>query len=547
MKVKDLKDRNNLTNHQYKILMFALAFYEANKKHESISCVLHSREKYERSKRQKKDNYDRTINENTIVNLAFFTAFLMHDNDVKKIMQRFGINIDKLRTNISLDMPRYGNDSYKELEQIEIPQAFLDVVDGGIFTNESPYSTIGELITNIKSDVPRFFEIFSPSTGKTNESIESLMSLFTNTSDGDIMKNANLDTRPSYGKNSQTTSDSGLNKKSENRLETVTIEIVDPVNLRRYPFPMIDETSANYEENPAIGREDIIKKVAIDLCMRDQSVILTGHPGVGKTTIVKGLAYSIKTGVFPGLKDYKILSTTSTDLESGTMYVGSLDTKMNSIIEFLRKGKNILFIDEIHQLVGAGASSSNSKDIAGILSPHLSSGEIKLIGATTTSHYNQILGVGDFERRFSRTEVDEPKGNHLQSIIRHAFYTYGEEETIVEMSDEEIADISEKIANITEKKVNRKYDLQREGTYYRCNPDLSLSIIQRAFAIAKCFGTTVTKDTIIESILLNDLLTENAKNMAIEYINNFDSNSSEKPNKKILLFNPNRGKRNLRK
>ena len=113
------------------------------------------------------------------------------------------------------------------------------------------------------------------------------------------------------------------------------------------------------------------------------------------------------------------------------------------------------------------------------------------------------------------------------------------------MSDEEIADISKKIANITEKKVNRKYDLQREETYYRCNPDLSLSIIQRAFAIAKCFGTTVTKDTIIESILLNDLLTENAKNMAIEYINNFDSNSSGKS--KIILFNPNWKKRNFRK
>lgn len=543
MKVKDLKDRNNLTSHQCRILMSALAFYETNKKYESISCVLHSREKNERRKRQKKDNYDRAINENTIVNLAFFTAFLMHDNDVKRVMQNYGINIDKLRTNISLDMP--GSDSYKGLEQIEIPKAFLDVVEGGIFTNESPYSTIGELITNIKSDVPRFFEIFSSSTGKTNESIESLMSLLTNTSDGDIMKNANLDTRPSYGKNSQTTSDSGVNKKSEDRLETVTIEIVDSVNSRRYPFTMLDETSANYEENPAIGREDIIKKVAIDLCTRGQSVILTGHPGVGKTTIVKGLAHSIKTGAFPGLKGYKVLSTTSSILESGTMYVGSLDTKMNSIIEFLRKGKYILFIDEIHQLVGAGASSSNSNDIAGILNPYLSSGEIKLIGATTTSHYNQILGVGDFERRFSRTEVDEPKGNYLQSIIRHAFYTYGEEETIVEMSDEEIADISKKIANITEKKVNRKYDLQREGTYYRCNPDLSLSIIQRAFAIAKCFGTTVTKDTIIESILLNDLLTENAKNMAIEYINNFDSNSSGKS--KIILFNPNWKKRNFRK
>ena len=543
MKVKDLKDRNNLTSHQCRILMSALAFYETNKKYESISCVLHSREKNERRKRQKKDNYDRAINENTIVNLAFFTAFLMHDNDVKRVMQNYGINIDKLRTNISLDMP--GSDSYKGLEQIEIPKAFLDVVEGGIFTNESPYSTIGELITNIKSDVPRFFEIFSSSTGKTNESIESLMSLLTNTSDGDIMKNANLDTRPSYGKNSQTTSDSGVNKKSEDRLETVTIEIVDSVNSRRYPFTMLDETSANYEENPAIGREDIIKKVAIDLCTRGQSVILTGHPGVGKTTIVKGLAHSIKTGAFPGLKGYKVLSTTSSILESGTMYVGSLDTKMNSIIEFLRKGKYILFIDEIHQLVGAGASSSNSNDIAGILNPYLSSGEIKLIGATTTSHYNQILGVGDFERRFSRTEVDEPKDNYLQSIIRHAFYTYGEEETIVEMSDEEIADISKKIANITEKKVNRKYDLQREETYYRCNPDLSLSIIQRAFAIAKCFGTTVTKDTIIESILLNDLLTENAKNMAIEYINNFDSNSSGKS--KIILFNPNWKKRNFRK
>ena len=451
MKVKDLKDRNNLTSHQCRILMSALAFYETNKKYESISCVLHSREKNERRKRQKKDNYDRAINENTIVNLAFFTAFLMHDNDVKRVMQNYGINIDKLRTNISLDMP--GSDSYKGLEQIEIPKAFLDVVEGGIFTNESPYSTIGELITNIKSDVPRFFEIFSSSTGKTNESIESLMSLLTNTSDGDIMKNANLDTRPSYGKDSQTTSDSGVNKKSEDRLETVTIEIVDSVNSRRYPFTMLDETSANYEENPAIGREDIIKKVAIDLCTRGQSVILTGHPGVGKTTIVKGLAHSIKTGAFPGLKGYKVLSTTSSILESGTMYVGSLDTKMNSIIEFLRKGKYILFIDEIHQLVGAGASSSNSNDIAGILNPYLSSGEIKLIGATTTSHYNQILGVGDFERRFSRTEVDEPKGNYLQSIIRHAFYTYGEEETIVEMSDEEIADISKKIANITEKKL----------------------------------------------------------------------------------------------
>ena len=543
MKAIELKVK--LTYHQYKILMSALAFFEANKDAGSISCTLHPRRKSGRKKEQKKDKLDITIDENTIANLAFLTAFLKHDNNVKTLMQSYEINLDKLRTNTTLKIPSEESVSDKKLklEQIEISQAFLNVVEEGIFTKTTSYSLVDELITNIEGDVPSIFEIFYPSAGQTNKRLEMLMSQLETPLDVGIIKKDNSALPPSQTSNSQPTTDSDANKKSEDGLPTVTIDIEDSVNSKCYQFNMIDETGINYKENPAVGREDIIKKIAIDLCMSGQSVILTGHPGVGKTTIVKGLAYSIKTGAFPGLKDYKVLSTTSSSLESGTMYVGTLDTKMNSIIDFLKKGKYILFIDEIHQFVGAGTSIPNSNDIAGILSQHLSSGEIKLIGATTTSHYtNQILGAGDFERRFSRTEVDEPKGHYLQSIIRHAFDTYSEEEeVIVEMADVELDSISSEIAHITERNINRKYNLQRDETYYRCNPDLSLSIIKRAFAIAKCFGTTVTRETITDSILLSELLTENAKNTTIAYINNLDSNSSQKT--KVIYFDPNRIRR----
>ena len=168
-----------------------------------------------------------------------------------------------------------------------------------------------------------------------------------------------------------------------------------------------DMTAKEYITNPAIARDEEIKRMIMILLTPEKSALLVGKPGIGKTAIVEGLAYLIQKKLVPNaLLDYRIIKFNSTSLVGKLEVDGKEELVMNLLVQELKKvRKTIIFIDEIHTLIGNG----ESLDLANMLKAGLDRGEIKAIGATTTEEYNTYI-VRDraFLRRFEKVEISEP-------------------------------------------------------------------------------------------------------------------------------------------
>ena len=179
-----------------------------------------------------------------------------------------------------------------------------------------------------------------------------------------------------------------------------------------------DLTAKQYITNPAIAREDEIKKTMLVLLTPEKSALLIGKPGIGKTAIVEGIAYKIQRGDVPNaLQGYKILKINSSSM-LGTMTVnGKTESVTNLLVNELKRApKTTLFIDEVHTLIGG--SNDGPMDLANILKPALDRGDIKAIGATTTIEYETyIIKDRAFLRRFDRIDVAEPSHEATVQIL----------------------------------------------------------------------------------------------------------------------------------
>ena len=197
--------------------------------------------------------------------------------------------------------------------------------------------------------------------------------------------------------------------------------VIEPLNPEE--FPIITNYCENlstkeYVTNPAISREEEIKKTMLVLLTPDKSALLVGAAGIGKTAIVEGIAYKIQKGDVPNsLKGYNILKINSSSM-IGTMVVnGKTESVTNLVVNELKRAKKtILFIDEVHTLIGG--AEDGPMDLANILKPALDRGDIKAIGATTTIEYETYI-VKDraFLRRFDRIDVSEPDREATVQIL----------------------------------------------------------------------------------------------------------------------------------
>jgi len=191
--------------------------------------------------------------------------------------------------------------------------------------------------------------------------------------------------------------------------------------------PLVDQLATNLTElaeesklDPVIGREMEIERVIQILARRTKNnPALIGEPGVGKTAIVEGLAQRIVAGEIPGpLLGKRVLQLDVGSLVAGTMYRGQFEERLKRVIDELKSSEAILFIDEVHMLVGAGSAGS-SVDAANILKPALSRGELQVIGATTLDEYRKhIENDAALERRFQPVMVEEPTIEETISILR---------------------------------------------------------------------------------------------------------------------------------
>jgi ATP-dependent Clp protease ATP-binding subunit ClpC len=183
------------------------------------------------------------------------------------------------------------------------------------------------------------------------------------------------------------------------------------------------------ELDPVIGRKEEIRRVVQILCRRTKNnPVLIGEAGVGKTAIVEGLAQEIASGIVPEiLLDRKVITLDLALMVAGTKYRGQFEERIKGIMDEIKRAKNIiLFIDEMHTIVGAGAAEG-AMDASNILKPALSRGEIQCVGATTLSEYRKhIEKDAALERRFQSVKVDDPTPEDAILILKGIRHKYEE-------------------------------------------------------------------------------------------------------------------------
>jgi len=271
--------------------------------------------------------------------------------------------------------------------------------------------------------------------------------------------------------------------------------------------------------DPVIGREFEISEIAEVLAKRNKSnVLLVGDPGVGKTAIAEGLARNIVNGLVPDyLKAYTVFNLDIGTLLAGSKYRGEFEEKLKDVIKALGvKGKTILFIDEAHQMRGAGSGSQSSVDFANMIKPALSKGSIKVIASTTWEEYTQSFEKDRaLMRRFYRLTVEEPSPPVARDILR-GLRTHFEEFHSGKISDDAIdAAVELSVRYQTDKKL----------------PDKAIDLIDTAAAKLKIAGGefTVQRSNIIDvlsrltKIPIDQIGTEATSSLA-----NLESNVKEK-------------------
>ena len=191
--------------------------------------------------------------------------------------------------------------------------------------------------------------------------------------------------------------------------------------LKAFTTNLNDEVTKK-KVDPVIGRVDELENIALALGRRSKNnVILVGDPGVGKTAIAEGLAYNIVNGAVPDfLKEYKVYSLDISAMLAGSKYRGDFEERFKLVIKALqKKGKTVLFIDEAHMISGAGSASNSANDLANMMKPALSKGNIKVVASTTWEEYRKHFEKDRaLMRRFQRITVDEPTQEMTLQILK---------------------------------------------------------------------------------------------------------------------------------
>ncbi|WP_456471188.1 AAA family ATPase [Caminibacter sp.] len=277
-------------------------------------------------------------------------------------------------------------------------------------------------------------------------------------------------------------------------------------------------TSIAKDFDDVIGREKEIERVIQILARRKKNnPVLVGEPGVGKTAVVEGLAKKIALNDVPGvLKGKKIYSLDIGSLIAGTKYRGEFEKRLKAILKELKKEKEpILFIDEIHMIVGAGAAGDSKMDVANLIKPALARGDIRCIGATTYEEYKNYFEKDKaLNRRFQKVDIKEPSVEDTVKILEGLKPKY-EEFHNVRYSKEAL-----KSAAVLAKKYLREKFL----------PDSAIDLIDEAGAKYKLKGKKLITKSDIESIVASiaNIPKESASQNEIEKLRYLEENLKAK-------------------
>jgi ATP-dependent Clp protease ATP-binding subunit ClpA len=255
------------------------------------------------------------------------------------------------------------------------------------------------------------------------------------------------------------------------------------------------------ERNPLIGREAELERTIQVLCRRDKNNPLhVGEPGVGKTALVWGLARRINSGNVPQrLKDSRIYQLDMGTLLAGTQYRGDFENRIKQIMDGIsgEAENNIVYIDEIHTLVGAGAVGDSSMDASNMLKPYLETSHLRFIGSTTYEEYNKHFSRSKgLVRRFQQIDISEPTIDETKNILRQLRPKYEEfHKVIIEDAAIDFA------VEASAKHVNDRY-----------LPDKAIDLIDEAGAALEAAETNETyKPNIVTKPLIAEILSKTCK------------------------------------
>ncbi|MDF1877933.1 ATP-dependent Clp protease ATP-binding subunit ClpA [Sulfurimonas sp. SAG-AH-194-L11] len=260
-------------------------------------------------------------------------------------------------------------------------------------------------------------------------------------------------------------------------------------HLAKYSIDLLEKAKEG-KIDPVIGRDSEIKRVIQILCRRKKNnPILVGEPGVGKTAIAEGLALNLAAGTVPKIiKDSKLYALDLGSLLAGTKYRGDFEKRLKGVMDELKKEPNaILFIDEIHTLIGAG-STSGTMDAANQLKPALASGELKCMGATTFAEYrNGFEKDKALSRRFSKIDIDEPSKKTSYLILKGLQDKYEQHHNV----------------KYTNKALQAAVNLSKRYITDRFLPDKAIDLIDEtaaSFHLRKDKRVKVTANDILETV-----------------------------------------------
>lgn len=260
----------------------------------------------------------------------------------------------------------------------------------------------------------------------------------------------------------------GKGKGKEKLLEAFTIDLV--------------KGAANGKIDPLVGRKSELERTIQVLCRRRKNnPVYVGDPGVGKTAMVEGLAIKIHDGLVPDIiKDVRIFSLDLGALLAGTKFRGDFEQRLKGVLAALEKEEQaVLFIDEIHTIVGAGATSGGSMDASNILKPILAAGDLRCIGSTTHEEYkNYFEKDRALSRRFERIEIAEPTISETIKILKGLKSRYEEHHGIL-YTDQAI----KAAAELSAKHINDRY-----------LPDKAIDVIDEAGAFIRLSGSSRRKN-----------------------------------------------------